>query len=156
MPNKINITEYEARVGQSLGTSDWINIDQNKIDGFCDVTGDYQFIHNDPKRAKEDTPFGGAVAHGFLTLSLITQMYKDNVPQLIDHELVINYGLNRIRFLEPVPSGARIRGEFTLKRFSQRRQGQYLAENDIRIEIENNDKPAMVGTWLTLLVAGNL
>ncbi len=156
MPEKIDLAAYEALQGEILGHSDWILIGQDMIDGFCDVTGDYQFIHNDPERAKEDTPFGGAIAHGFLTLSLITQMYKDRVPQLKDHELVINYGLNRVRFLEPVPSGAEIRGEFTLKKISKRREGQFLSENEVRVHIKGNEKPAMIGTWLTLLVSGEL
>ncbi|MFK5998185.1 MAG: MaoC family dehydratase [Rhodobacterales bacterium] len=122
----------------------------------CTVTGDYQFIHSDPKRAKEDTPFGSSIAHGFLTLSLITQMYKDHVPHLEGHELIINYGLEKIRFLAPVPSGSNIRGQFTLNRLSKRREGQYLAENGVEVMIDGHDKPAMIGTWLTLLVAGDL
>jgi acyl dehydratase len=156
MPEKLSLDAYEALEGKLMGHSDWISVDQKMIDGFCDVTGDYQFIHNDPGRAKDDTPFGGTIAHGFLTLSLITQMYKDRVPQLQDHELVINYGLNRVRFLEPVPSGSEIRGEFTLKRISKRREGQYLSENEVRVSIKGSDKPAMICTWLTLLVSGKL
>ena len=156
MPEKLSLDAYEALEGCEIGHSDWITVDQKMIDGFCEVTGDYQFIHNDPGRAKDDTPFGGTIAHGFLTLSLITQMYKDRVPQLQDHELVINYGLNRVRFLEPVPSGSEIRGEFTLKRISKRREGQYLSENEVRVSIKGSDKPAMICTWLTLLVSGRL
>jgi len=156
MPGKLTLSAYEAQQGQIIGHSDWITVDQNMIDGFCDVTGDYQFIHNDPKRAKDDTPFGGTIAHGFLTLSLITQMYKDHVPRLMDHELIINYGLESIRFLSPVPSGSDIRGQFTLKSLTKRREGQYLAENQVLVEIKGSEKPAMIGTWLTLLVAGDL
>ena len=156
MSETLQLPDYEAMQGLIMGHSDWITVDQKVIDGFCDVTGDYQFIHNDPQRAKDDTPFGGAIAHGFLTLSLITQMYKDRVPKLHGHELVINYGLNRVRFLEPVPSGSDIRGQFTLKRITKRREGQYLSENEVRIEINGTDKPAMIGTWLTLLVSGKI
>jgi len=156
MPEKLTISAYEALQGKVIGHSHLITVDQKMIDGFCDVTGDYQFIHNDPERAKDDTPFGGTIAHGFLTLSLITQMYKDNVPRLKDHELVINYGLEKIRFLNPVPSGSDIRGQFTLKNLTKRREGQYLAENEVQVEIIGHDKPAMIGTWLTLLVAGGL
>lgn len=156
MPEKLSLEVYEALEGKIMGHSDWITVDQKMIDGFCDVTGDYQFIHNDPERAKDDTPFGGTIAHGFLTLSLITKMYKDRVPQLVDHELVINYGLNRVRFLEPVPSGAEIRGKFTLKSIAKRREGQYLAENEVHVSIKGNEKPAMICTWLTLLVSGRL
>jgi acyl dehydratase len=156
MPETLSLPEYEALKDNLIAQSDWITVDQSMIDAFCDVTGDYQFIHNDPERAKGDTPFGGTIAHGFLTLSLITQMYKDHAPRLADHELIINYGLERVRFLTPVPSGARIRGQFTLEKLTQRRPGQYLAENAVQVEIEGKDRPAMVCTWMTLLVAGDL
>lgn len=156
MPENLTLAAYTALVGQVIGQSTPITVDQNMIDGFCDVTGDYQFIHNNPQRAKDDTPFGGTIAHGFLTLSLITQMYKDHVPRLEGHELIINYGLERIRFLNPVPSGSKIRGQFTLKSLLNRREGQFLAENEVKVEIIDSDKPAMIGTWLTLLVAGDL
>ena len=156
MPTNLPITDYKALEGNIIGRSDWITVDQTMIDGFCDVTGDYQFIHNDPERAKGDTPFGGTIAHGFLTLSLITQMYKDHVPQLADHELIINYGLERVRFLTPVPSGADIRGVFTLKSLTKRQKGQYLAENAVQVDIKGHNKPAMICTWLTLLVSGDL
>jgi len=153
MTKILDLASYEALQGKTLGHSDWITVDQGMIDAFSEATGDKQFIHIDPVRAAQDTPYGGTIAHGFLTLSLITNMYEDSMPQLQGHELNINYGLNRIRFLQPVPSGARIRGQFTLARISKRRTGQYLSENDIRVEIEGNDKPAMLGTWLTLLVS---
>jgi len=156
MPKDMTLAEYQAKIGAVIGRSNWIKVDQTMIDGFCDVTGDYQFIHSDPKRAKDDTPFGGSIAHGFLTLSLITQMYKDYVPRLAGHALIINYGLERVRFLTPVPSGAIIRGQFSLKNLTKRHKGQYLAENDVQVEIEGKDKPAMVCTWMTLLVAGDL
>jgi len=156
MPKNLSLTDYEALEGSIIGCSDWITVDQAMIDGFCDVTGDYQFIHNNPKRAKGETPFGGTIAHGFLTLSLITQMYKDHVPQLNGHELIINYGLEKVRFLTPVPSGADIRGAFTLKSLTKRQEGQYLAENAVQVDIKGQNKPAMICTWLTLLVSGDL
>jgi len=156
MPEKLTLPAYEALQGKVIGRSNLITVDQKMIDGFCDVTGDYQFIHSDPKRAKQDTPYGGSIAHGFLTLSLITQMYKDHVPQLAGHEVIINYGLEKIRFLAPVPSGSAIRGVFTLKSLTLRREGQYLAKNAVEVTIDGQDKPAMVGIWLTLLIAGRL
>ncbi len=156
MPKNLTLSAYQALQGKVIGRSEPITVDQNMIDGFCDVTGDYQFIHSDPKRAKEDTPYGGSIAHGFLTLSLITQMYKDHVPQLAGHEVIINYGLEHVRFVAPVLCGSTIRGQFSLKSLTLRREGQYLAENAVTVTIEGQDKPAMVGTWLTLLVAGNL
>jgi acyl dehydratase len=150
--NKVTLNTYEKMVGTDIGLSDWITVSQKMIDDFSDVTGDRQFIHNNPDRAANETPFGGAIAHGFLTLSLITQMYKNTTPIIIDHEVVINYGLNRIRFLAPVPSGARIRGRITLAKVEPRRDTQILTENKIVVEIENGEKPAMLGTWVTLLV----
>jgi acyl dehydratase len=150
--NKVTLDAYEQMVGTEIGLSDWITVSQKMIDDFSNVTGDRQFIHNNPDRAADETPFGGAIAHGFLTLSLITQMYKDTTPIIIDHEVVINYGLNRIRFLSPVPSGARIRGRITLAKVEPRGDTQILTENKIVVEIENAEKPAMLGTWVTLLV----
>ena len=154
--NKVTLNEYENMVGDEIGLSDWITVSQEMIDGFSNVTGDRQFIHNDPERAANETPFGGAIAHGFLTLSLITQMYKDTTPIITGHEVVINYGLNRIRFLSPVPSGARIRGRITLAKVEPRGDTQILTENKIIVEIEGEEKPAMLGTWVTLLVKNKL
>jgi acyl dehydratase len=154
--NKVTLNEYENMVGDEIGLSDWITVSQEMIDGFSNVTGDRQFIHNDPERAANETPFGGAIAHGFLTLSLITQMYKDTTPIITGHEVVINYGLNRIRFLSPVPSGARIRGRITLAKVEPRGDTQILTENKIVVEIEGGEKPAMLGTWVTLLVKNKL
>ena len=150
--SKINITDYTYLIGSEIGVSEWITVSQKMIDEFCDITGDYQFIHNDPERAASQTPFGGSIAHGFLTLSLITKMYKDTTPIISGHELVINYGLNRIRFLSPVLSGARIRGRITLGKVETRGSSQIFTENKIIVEIEGGEKPAMLGTWVTLLV----
>lgn len=149
---KTELNEYKSLVGSVIGHSEWITISQKMIDDFCDVTGDYQFIHNDPSRAASETPFGGSIAHGFLTLSLITKMYKDTTPIITGHELVINYGLNRVRFLAPVPSGSRIRGRITLGKVEPRGENKILTENKIIVEIEDSEKPAMLGTWVTLLI----
>ena len=149
---KTELNEYKSLVGSEIGHSEWITISQKMIDDFCDVTGDYQFIHNDPSRAASETPFGGSIAHGFLTLSLITKMYKDTTPIIAGYELVINYGLNRVRFLAPVPSGSRIRGRITLGKVEPRGENKILTENKIIVEIEDSEKPAMLGTWVTLLI----
>lgn len=154
-PSALPRDQYEALIGKELARSDWIPITQEMIDGFCEITGDFQFIHNDPDRAKSDTPFGGAIAHGFLTLSLVTQMYKDNAPPLEGHPLVINYGMNKVRFLSPVPSGARVRGTVTLTSVTDKGAGRVLTENAITVELEGADRPAMLCDWLTLLVADN-
>jgi acyl dehydratase len=149
---KMALADYEKLVGTEIGVSEWITVSQDMIDGFSNVTGDRQFIHNNPERAANETPFGGAIAHGFLTLSLITQMYKDTTPIIVGHDIVINYGLNRIRFLAPVPSGARIRGRITLAKVAPRGDTQILTENKVVVEIEDAEKPAMLGTWVTLLI----
>ena len=153
---KSELEDYNSLVGSEIGHSDWITISQKMIDDFCDITGDYQFIHNDPSRAASETPFGGSIAHGFLTLSLITKMYKDTTPIIDGHELVINYGLNRVRFLAPVPSGSRIRGRITLGKVEPRGENKILTENKIIVEIEDSEKPAMLGTWVTLLIKDEL
>ena len=134
---KIKYKDYSSLVGSEIGLSEWITVSQKMIDDFCNVTGDYQFIHNDPDRAASE---------------LITKMYKDTTPIIEGHELVINYGLNRIRFLAPVPSGSRIRGRITLGKVEPRGVNKILTENKIVVEIENAEKPAMLGTWVTLLV----
>ena len=140
------------QIGMHLGHSPWILVDQARIDAFAKITEDQQFIHVDPARAQAETPFDGTIAHGFLTLSLITKMYKDTTPIIAGHELVINYGLNRVRFLAPVPSGSRIRGRITLGKVEPRGENKILTENKIIVEIEDSEKPAMLGTWVTLLI----
>jgi acyl dehydratase len=150
MPS-VKIEKFAALVGQHLGNSDWITVDQSRIDAFADVTEDHQFIHQDPERAAAETPFGGTIAHGYLSLSLMTKMIYDVVPDIEGHPVLINYGLNKVRFLTPVSSGARIRGNLTLSGLSERKAGGYLAEYLIKVEIENHEKPALIATSLGLL-----
>jgi len=149
VPEAIPLDEYRNQVGMLLGVSDWIVIEQGIIDQFADVTRDWQFIHIDPVRAKE-TPFGGTIAHGLLTLSLVSAMSFTAVPAIAGARMVINYGFNSIRFISPVLSGSRVRGSFTLKQFVERQPRQWQSTLDVRVDIENVLKPALIAEWLIL------
>jgi acyl dehydratase len=149
VPEAIPLDEYRNQVGMLLGVSDWIVIEQGIIDQFADVTRDWQFIHIDPVRAKE-TPFGGTIAHGLFTLSLVSAMSFTAVPAIAGARMVINYGFNSIRFISPVLSGSRVRGRFTLKQFVERQPRQWQSTLDVRVDIENVLKPALIAEWLIL------
>ncbi|PTD24192.1 nodulation protein NodN [Sphingomonas fennica] len=123
-------------------------IDQAMIDRFADATGDHQFIHVDPERAKQ-TPFGGTIAHGFLTLSLLPVMReKSDVPTIEGLKMGLNYGGNKVRFLTPVPSGSRVRGHFKLLEFAEKGPGRYQETAELSVEIEGKDKPALIAEWI--------
>lgn len=139
--------QAEARVGESLGASDWKTVDQSMIDRFADVTGDHQFIHVDPEKAKL-TPFGGTIAHGFLTLSLIASMMPEGAVVLQGIKLGLNYGFDKVRFLQPVRTGSRIRAHHRLLGIEPRGGGRYLTRTEVTIEIEGDDKPALIAEWL--------
>ncbi len=149
VPEAIPLDEYRNQVGMLLGVSDWIVIEQGIIDQFADVTRDWQFIHIDPVRAKE-TPFGGTIAHGLFTLSLVSAMSFTAVPAIAGAQMVINYGFNSIRFISPVLSGSRVRGSFTLEQFVERQPRQWQSTLDVRVDIENVLKPALIAEWLIL------
>ena len=149
VPEAIPLDEYRNQVGMLLGVSDWIVIEQGTIDQFADVTRDWQFIHIDPVRAKE-TPFGGTIAHGLFTLSLVSAMSFTAVPAIAGARMVINYGFNSIRFISPVLSGSRVRGSFTLKQFVERQPRQWQSTLDVRVDIENVLKPTLIAEWLIL------
>lgn len=146
------LTEIKSRIGDEVGVSGWIEIGQDRIDAFADSTGDRQFIHIDPDSAAA-TPFGGTIAHGFLTLSLLSLMAADAmlVPEGV--KVIVNYGLDRVRFLAPVRSGSRVRGRFTLDSVEEKAPGQWLTRHDVSVEIEGNEKPALSAAWLTLLIS---
>jgi acyl dehydratase len=147
-----SFSEYQALVGQKLGVSDWMAIDQDRVNGFADMTDDHQFIHVDSARAKE-TPFGGTIAHGYLTLSLISKFASEVMPGIEGVVMGINYGLNRVRFLSPVKVGQSIRACFSLKDVKEKSSGQYLSAIEIVIEVEGQDKPACIAEWLYLAVS---
>ncbi len=138
--------EVRARVGSELGVSDWIEIDQRTIDTFAEVTRDRYFIHIDPARAAQ-TPFGGTIAHGFLTLSMLAHMAYQVCPGIARTKTQLNYGFNRIRFVAPVPVDARIRGRFLLKDFSAN-SDRWQAIYDVVVEIEGKPKPALAAEWV--------
>jgi len=133
-------------------SSDWVLITQDLINQFADTTDDHQFIHVDEARAKAETPFGGTIAHGFLSLSYLSAMIYNCFPKMSDAAMSFNYGFDTIRFLHPVPSGARIRGHFKLLESSLRKEGEIMNRYGVTIEIENIEKPALIAEWLGLAI----
>lgn len=148
---EISLTEVGGLVGTEVGVSEWLTVDQPMIDLFAKATHDHQFIHVDPERAAAESPFGGTIAHGFLTLSLLSAMNFDCVPRIREQTMGINYGFDRIRFMSPVKSGSRIRGHFTLAETRFRGAGMLMTTYDISIEIENERKPALTAIWITII-----
>lgn len=148
--NTVTPQELQARVGEEIGVSEWVEVTQAMIDKFADATGDHQFIHVDHERAKL-TPFGGTIAHGFLTLSLMPQlMAKSNGPRITEMKMGVNYGSNKTRFLAPVRSGKRVRGRFKLLELDEKRPGQWQQTLELVVEIEGEDKPALIAEWIGL------
>jgi acyl dehydratase len=142
---------------QSIGTeqvSDWVEVTQTMIDQFAQATGDHQFIHVDPARAAQ-TPFGGTIAHGFLTLSLMPLLSSKvpDAPRLANAKMGVNYGGNKVRFLTPVRSGSRVRGRFKLLSFEEKRPGQFQQTSEFTVEIEGQDKPALIAEWISQVFA---
>jgi acyl dehydratase len=152
MPETLHISELRDRVGQEVGVSRWIEVTQGVIDGFAEVTQDRQFIHVDPKRAAAETPFGGTIAHGFLTLSLLSAFAYDALPQIEGRAMGINYGLDKIRFLSPVRSGSRVRARFRLAEVQMRSPTEALIRYGVMVEIEGAQRPALAADWLTMAV----
>lgn len=151
----VTVKELPEWIGQETGVSDWIIVDQARIDAFAACTEDTQFIHVDPERAAAESPFGGTVAHGFLSLSLLSRMAMDATLLLDDILMAVNYGFNSVRFVEPVRAGERVRGQFTLANVEQRRPGQWAFTYAVTVQIDGRDKPALVAEWLTLqMIAG--
>lgn len=143
--------DYIALIGRELGVSGWRRIDQSAIDAFAEVTDDHQFIHVDPVRARA-TPFKGTVAHGFLTLSLLPHFRREVVPPLAGSVMSVNYGIEKLRFLAPVPAGANLRGRFTLKDLRERRPREWLSVLDVQVELEGSERAALIAEWLGLSV----
>ena len=146
------LAAQQALVGTETGISNWITVDQKMIDAFAEVTFDDQWIHVDPERAARETPFGGTIAHGFLTLSLGSRFVYDCFPPLPGQVMGINYGFNKLRFLSPVKAGSRVRGRFTLLEIQKRKATELLRTNAFTIEIEGQETPALVAEWLGLAV----
>lgn len=145
----VPVEQLFARVGEQVGSSEWVLVDQAMIDRFADATGDHQFIHIDAEKAKS-TPFGGTIAHGFLTLSLFPLLHeKSDVPGIEGTKMGVNYGGNKVRFLAPVRSGKRVRGHFKLLELETKRPGQYQQTLEFTVEIEGEEKPALIAEWIS-------
>ncbi|WP_241527318.1 MaoC family dehydratase [Sphingomonas turrisvirgatae] len=148
MSDTITIHELAA-LGEDPRTSDWVEVTQAMIDQFAQATGDHQFIHVDPARAAQ-TPFGGTIAHGFLTLSLMPLLKsKVDMPRVADVKMGVNYGGNKVRFIAPVRSGKRVRGHFRTLELVEKRPGQWQQTVELTIEIEGEAKPAMIAEWIS-------
>ena len=130
--------------------SSWLTIDQQRIDEFADATEDRQFIHTEPETAAQ-TPFGGTIAHGFLSLSMLSHMAAEAMLVPDNIKMAVNYGLDRVRFIKPVRSGKRIRGRFRLDSVEEKAPGQLLLRHTVTVEIEGEEKPALTAEWLGLL-----
>jgi len=145
--------DLQAAVGTDLGVSDWITIEQDRVNQFADVTEDHQFIHVNPEMAKM-TPFGGPIAHGFLTLSLLSKFSEQGGLVIEGVKMGVNYGFEKVRFLAPVKVGQKVRGHFKLKAADEKRPGQYLLTYEVTVEIEGEEKPALVADWLGMQFIG--
>jgi acyl dehydratase len=139
--------EITGLIGEVLGTSSWVLVDQDMINRFAEVTNDHQFIHVDPEQAKR-SPFGGTVAHGLLTLSLLPSMAYEVFPKPEGVKMAANYGYNKVRFVAPVRSGKRIRGVFVLRDYAEVKPGRWQQITDVTVEIEGEDKPALTAEWI--------
>jgi acyl dehydratase len=146
-----SLDDIRCRVGDEVGASSWITIDQARIDQFAEATEDRQFIHVDAAAAAS-TMFAGTIAHGFLSLSLLSRMGAEAMLLPEGMKMAVNYGLDRVRFLAPVRSGKRVRGRFTLDSVEEKAPGQLLMRHMVTVEIEGEDKPALSAVWLALIV----
>ena len=153
MNNIIKIVEdYKNKIGNVVGTSNWIKIDQDMINNFASITMDNQFIHINPEKTVKETPFGSTIAHGFLILSLSTKFYNDALKSLPGEKMGINYGFDKIRFVSPVKCNDKIRGVFELQHVKQRSDKEILFSFKLTTEVLGKDKPALVCSWLSLSV----
>src|ERR1700712_21804 len=147
----IPLEAYQAMVGKEVGVSSWHLVDQKRIDVYADVIEDHQFIHIDPERARRETPFGTTVAHGFLTMSLMSIMSYEVMPVIEGTTMGVNYGFDRLCFLSPVRSGSRVRGRFILKEAPLPKPNELLSRTSVSIEIEGETKPAIAADWIGLI-----
>lgn len=154
MSNVINASQLQDYVGKEVGLTDWIVVDQERINQFADATGDHQYIHLDAERAAQ-TPFGTTIAHGFLTLSLLSMLSgKGGGLKLENTVMGINYGLDKVRFLNPVKSGAKIRARFVLASAEEKKPGSFLLKHNVTVEIDGEEKPALIADWLGMTIVG--
>ena len=142
-------TQLQDYVGKELGRSEWLTIDQQRINQFAECTGDHQFIHVDPVKAKH-TPFGGTIAHGFLSLSLIPKLMEGLMIMPEGLKMAVNYGLDSVRFIQPVKVDSRVRLAVSILEVTEKRPGQWLIKAQATLEIEGEEKPAYIAEPLTL------
>jgi acyl dehydratase len=142
-----SLRELKDRIGEEVVVSDWLEMTQERIDRFAEATGDHQWIHVDVERARRESPFGAPIAHGFLTLSLLSKFLNESV-RFSSSKMGVNYGLNRLRFTAPVPVGTRIRARLKVKGVEEIEGGVQVAW-DVTLEREGSDKPCLVAEWLT-------
>lgn len=147
----VSLQAYQAMVGKEIGVSSWHLIDQKRIDVYADVIEDHQFIHVDPERAKKETAFGTTIAHGFLTMSLMSIMSYEVMPIIEGTSMGVNYGFDKLRFLSPVRSGSRVRGRFTLAEAKLRKPKELQSRTSVTVEIEGEEKPALIADWIGLI-----
>jgi acyl dehydratase len=147
----VSLAAYRDMVGHEVGVSSWHLVDQNRIDRFADVIEDHQFIHIDPERAKKETSFGTTVAHGFLTMSLLSIMSYEVMPVIEGTTMGVNYGFDKLRFISPVRSGSRVRGRFVLAEATLRKPTELLSRTNVTIEVDGAEKPALVADWIGLI-----
>tara|TARA_B100000780_G_scaffold274768_1_gene240288 strand:+ start:170 stop:634 length:465 start_codon:yes stop_codon:yes gene_type:complete len=154
MGNIVNTAELNDYIGKEVGVTDWVEIDQDRINRFADATGDHQYIHIDPERAAQ-TPFGTTIAHGFLTLSMIPMLSAENGGLKLENAVMgINYGLDKVRFINPVKVGSKIRGRFTLTGVEEKKPNHFLLKHTVTIDIEGEEKPALIAESLGMTVIG--
>ena len=148
----ISADELPSMVGKEIGVSDWYEVTQDAVNQFADITLDHQFIHVDEEKASE-SPFGGTIAHGFLTLSMLSYFAESGAGLMLDGtKMGVNYGCDKLRVIHPVRVGKKIRSRSVLQSYEDKGDGQYLLHNQVTIEIEDVDKPALVAVWLTMLI----
>lgn len=151
MKDAITLDQVREAIGTEIGCSEWRVVTQEMINQFADATDDHQFIHVDPVKAAE-TPFGGTIAHGFLTLSLLSTLAYEALPMIEGATMGINYGFDKVRFMTPVKSGARVRARFKLADADIRPSGRVVNHYEVTLEVEGSIKPALTATWLTIAV----
>ena len=152
MTNKVSVKDLKEFLGKEVGLTEWIEINQNQINKFADATGDFQYIHVDEDRAAE-TPFGSTIAHGFLTLSLLSKLSSMNGGIKLENSVMgINYGLDKVRFINPVKVDSKIKARFRLISAEEKKPKHYLLKHNVTVEIEGNEKPALIAEWLGMTV----
>ena len=152
MANVVSVDQLKNYIGKEVGITEWLEIDQERINKFADATGDHQYIHVDPERAAQ-TPFGTTIAHGFLTLSLMSMFSSMNGGIKLENAVMgINYGLDKVRFINPVKVGSKIRARFELISAEEKKPNHYLMKHNVTIDIDGEEKPALIAEWLGMTV----